>query len=219
MLIRNESSVWADHADVISKAYSGTGALKTDFTRTGKRSTEGAIQDGVNSMTRYFRNNFFDGPRQDAYDLFTGAWTPRKGVQGDKRALFIRLLPYIWLLSITIVFVGLLFPSMLAPLAGEGSKSSHTALIATFATIASVAFYGITQRGLQYVAWPTLNRPEDVMFYEGPGYSSGRHGRMGTANSKLSSAAGYTTARDPNKAVSSRGVKGRRGGDYDEDEK
>jgi hypothetical protein len=27
------STVWADHADVVSKAYSGTGALKTDFTR------------------------------------------------------------------------------------------------------------------------------------------------------------------------------------------
>jgi hypothetical protein len=26
-------NVWADHADVVSKAYSGTGALKTDFTR------------------------------------------------------------------------------------------------------------------------------------------------------------------------------------------
>ena len=26
-------SVWADNADVISKAYSGTGALKTDYTR------------------------------------------------------------------------------------------------------------------------------------------------------------------------------------------
>ena len=36
------------------------------------------------------RNNFFDGSRQDAYDLFTGAWTPRKGVAGDKRALLVR---------------------------------------------------------------------------------------------------------------------------------
>lgn len=28
---------------------------------------------------RYIKNNFLDGPRQDAYDLVTGAWTPRKG--------------------------------------------------------------------------------------------------------------------------------------------
>lgn len=28
-------NVWADHADLLSKQYAGTGALKTDFTRTG----------------------------------------------------------------------------------------------------------------------------------------------------------------------------------------
>ena len=56
--------VWADHADAISKAYSGTGALKTDFTRTGKRSYAGALGDGVNSVMRYLKNNYLDGPRQ-----------------------------------------------------------------------------------------------------------------------------------------------------------
>ena len=56
--------VWADHADTISKAYSGTGALKTDFTRMGKRTKEGAIQDGINSVMRYLKNNFYDGSRQ-----------------------------------------------------------------------------------------------------------------------------------------------------------
>ena len=57
-------TVWADHADDISKAYSGTGALKTDFTRTGKRSRRGLLDDGLNSVMRYLKNNFFDGPRQ-----------------------------------------------------------------------------------------------------------------------------------------------------------
>lgn len=57
-------NVWADNADLISVQYSGTGALKTDFTRTGKRTIQGALQDGVNSMTRYIKNNFSDGFRQ-----------------------------------------------------------------------------------------------------------------------------------------------------------
>jgi len=35
--------VWADNADVMSRRYTGTGALKTDFTRTGKRSIRGII--------------------------------------------------------------------------------------------------------------------------------------------------------------------------------
>jgi hypothetical protein len=66
--------MWADHADVISIAYSGTGALKTDFTRTGKRTYAGALQDLRNSITRYIKNNYLDGKRQDAYDLFLGEY-------------------------------------------------------------------------------------------------------------------------------------------------
>lgn len=45
----------------MSFQYSGTGALKTDYTRTGKRSLKGAIQDGINSLTRYYLNNLRDG--------------------------------------------------------------------------------------------------------------------------------------------------------------
>nr|CAI5836938.1 unnamed protein product [Callosobruchus analis] len=65
-------NVWADNADVISIQYSGTGALKTDFTRTGKRSRVGLLKDGLNSLQRYYKNNLMDGFRQDAIDLFLG---------------------------------------------------------------------------------------------------------------------------------------------------
>lgn len=57
-------NIWADNADAISEQYSGTRALKTDFTRTGKRTVTGALADGVNSLTRYYKNNFTDGFRQ-----------------------------------------------------------------------------------------------------------------------------------------------------------
>ena len=62
--------VWADNADMISLQYSGTGALKTDFTRTGKRTKAGIMQDSSNSMTRYVLNNFADGFRQVILLLF-----------------------------------------------------------------------------------------------------------------------------------------------------
>ena len=58
------NSVWADNADFCSVQYAGTGALKTDFTRTGKRSFLGLMRDGFNSMIRYYKNNFNDGFRQ-----------------------------------------------------------------------------------------------------------------------------------------------------------
>lgn len=69
-------ALWADNADAMSRLYSGTPALKTDFTRTGKRTMAGALQDGKNSLVRYVLNNLDDGRTQDAYDLFLGRYSP-----------------------------------------------------------------------------------------------------------------------------------------------
>ncbi|EEY64702.1 phosphatidylinositide phosphatase SAC1 [Phytophthora infestans T30-4] len=71
-------NAWADNADYVSRMYAGTGALKTDFTRTGRRTIAGALQDGVNSVTRYYLNNFSDGIRQDSFDLLVGNFAPDK---------------------------------------------------------------------------------------------------------------------------------------------
>ncbi|KAF0718026.1 hypothetical protein As57867_001940, partial [Aphanomyces stellatus] len=65
-------NTWADNADAVSIMYAGTGALKTDFTRTGRRTIAGALQDGINSVTRYYLDNFAQGTHQDALDLFVG---------------------------------------------------------------------------------------------------------------------------------------------------
>merc|ERR1719414_627140 len=75
-------NVWADHADMISIQYTGTGALKTDFTRTGKRTKMGLLEDGRRSLIRYYKNNFADGFRQDSLDLFVGnhSVSPTEGV-------------------------------------------------------------------------------------------------------------------------------------------
>ncbi|VDK53497.1 unnamed protein product, partial [Gongylonema pulchrum] len=64
--------VWADNGDECSRQYAGTGALKADYTRFGRRTYLGAWNDCLNAVTRYFRNNFADGYRQDAIDLFLG---------------------------------------------------------------------------------------------------------------------------------------------------
>lgn len=71
-------NLWADHGDHLSLAYSGTGALKSDFVRTGKRSRKGALQDGVNTCKRFYINNFCDGYNQDCHDYFLGSLNPRK---------------------------------------------------------------------------------------------------------------------------------------------
>lgn len=110
-LFRN---VWADNADVVSKSYSGTGALKTDFTRTGKRTRAGALQDLNNSITRYVRNNFMDGPRQDGFDVFLGTYLPSDtsfaNIQlfMDRRPLVIQAIPYIFAASLFMVLIATL---------------------------------------------------------------------------------------------------------------
>jgi hypothetical protein len=114
-LFRN---IWADNADVVSKSYSGTGALKTDFTRTGKRTKAGALQDLSNSITRYAKNNFLDGPKQDAFDLFLGVHLPStknisvNSVFVDRRPVLIQSIPYILAFSVFFVLLGIFTPRL-----------------------------------------------------------------------------------------------------------
>ncbi|KAM0823123.1 hypothetical protein ACQ4PT_071077 [Festuca glaucescens] len=64
--------LWANHGDAISTQYSGTPALKGDFVRYGKRTTQGILNDLWNALARYYLNNFADGTKQDAMDLLQG---------------------------------------------------------------------------------------------------------------------------------------------------
>ena len=73
--------MWANHGDEISRQYAGTGALKSGFTRTGKRTLGGKLDDGYKSLTRYYLNNFRDGRKQDALDLVTGTYRIEKGAR------------------------------------------------------------------------------------------------------------------------------------------
>jgi len=69
-------SIWANNANEMSLLYAGTGALKVDFTKTGKRTLRGMFNDGVNSCMRYYINNFLDGPKQDSIDIMLGYYRP-----------------------------------------------------------------------------------------------------------------------------------------------
>eukprot|EP00003_Mantamonas_plastica_P019929 TRINITY_DN322_c0_g1_i4.p1 TRINITY_DN322_c0_g1~~TRINITY_DN322_c0_g1_i4.p1 ORF type:complete len:622 (+),score=179.64 TRINITY_DN322_c0_g1_i4:57-1868(+) len=92
-------NVWADNADACSIQYSGTPALKTDFTRTGKRTIAGALQDGKNSLMRYFLNNYYDGFRQDSLDYVAGSVTP-----ADVKEPFVGVGRYQGMAPMTVVF-------------------------------------------------------------------------------------------------------------------
>jgi hypothetical protein len=179
-LFRN---VWADNADVVSKSYSGTGALKTDFTRTGNRTKKGAFNDFTNSSTRYFRNNFGDGPRQDAFDLFLGAYQPNMSSTAamfvDKRPLVIQSIPYVLLGSVFLVFVGsftrrdptsLVWPFRLVMIAALVVLAASGHFIFTHGPLYVSFFHPSllenTAKDVQ-VNWPKLNpRPWGTEAYE-----------------------------------------------------
>ncbi len=74
---------WRNNANTMSVLYSGTPALKTRLGYLGK------LQDGVNSVTRFVLNNFFDGNKQDAIDLFLGNYKVNEQTGAQER-LFAR---------------------------------------------------------------------------------------------------------------------------------
>lgn len=172
-------NVWADHADTISKAYSGTGALKTDFTRTGTRTKAGLLQDGYNSVMRYVKNNFFDGDRQDAYDLITGAWVARRGAippLSDTRPLLHRSMPYVFLFALAMILAALTLPR-------SSDWSIASFLLLWFVLLAGSGAF-MWGNGTHYVAWPRLNPPHAILNYSGNGFRTKQRGR-GMSISKL----------------------------------
>jgi synaptojanin len=63
---------WANNGDALSKAYTGTGAMKSSYTRKGKHTFAGLLDDGIKSVTRMYVNTFQDQDNQEAIDLFLG---------------------------------------------------------------------------------------------------------------------------------------------------
>ncbi|KAF7310606.1 SAC domain-containing protein [Mycena chlorophos] len=166
--------MWADHADAIAQAYGGSGALKSDFTRTSKRTKKGVLEDGVKSVLRYLKNNFFDGARQDGFDLIVGNWVPRKNpatsmfLVSDARPLITRAMPVAVSFSLFMICAGLTLP-----------RSSDYSLFYYFfiwLTLLTGALIFIVIHGIDYVSWPRLLPSTEYIYYNGPGFRSARHG-------------------------------------------
>ena len=147
---------WADNADAVSCAYSGTGALKTDFTRTGNRTKKGALNDLINSIIRYYKNNYSDGARQDSYDLFLGGFRPYRDATlspfTDRRPHYVQLLPYLLGTSFLVFFALILFPQ------GSVSDWKNLFLIGTALIVNVLSFRYLNRNGYQFVNWPKLSQ-------------------------------------------------------------
>ncbi|PAA66959.1 hypothetical protein BOX15_Mlig027473g1 [Macrostomum lignano] len=147
-------NVWADNADTLAQQYTGTGALKADFTRTGKRTKYGALMDGYNSMVRYAKNNFTDGFRQDAIDLFLGNYQPEPGaaspfeVAAESASLMKRALPAAALIGLALLVMRILLPA---------ERWTDTALhCLIFIGLIALSLFGIVRHGDEFVDRPRL---------------------------------------------------------------
>ena len=164
-LFRN---MWADNADVVSNSYSGTGALKTDYTRTGNRTKAGMAQDLNHSITRYVRNNFLDGHRQDGFDVFLGTYLPSTSGVGssltfqDRRPLLVQAVPYVLAASMFIILV-----SLLTRRPPESAIWPLRFFVLICLAIAGWSAQFIMSNGMLYVNWPKLNTP----LFAAEGYS------------------------------------------------
>ncbi|CAH1393023.1 unnamed protein product [Nezara viridula] len=147
--------LWSDHADLISIQYSGTGALKTDYTRTGKRTKSGIIRDGINSLVRYYKNNFQHGFRKDALDLWLGHYrvSSEEGIVirsplDVKREFKYTAFPLILLVAIAMFFANLVTPS-------EYTTGTLLSLI-FWCSMVSATLIAIFYNGSEYVDCPRL---------------------------------------------------------------
>lgn len=66
------NELWADNGDILSRIYAGTGALKSSFTRNGKLTMFGMVDDLYKSANRFIVSNFQDKGRQEGIDLLLG---------------------------------------------------------------------------------------------------------------------------------------------------
>lgn len=134
-------AMWANNADAISMGYAGTPALKTDFTRTGKNTLKGKINDGINSIVRYYKNNLTDGAKQDSIDLLVGLYkadpagpspfAPRAG----QESLATNITKAFVLMTVIFSMLLLLSPTL------HNSNSLTTHLLISFGVTTLAVFY------------------------------------------------------------------------------
>ena len=166
--------------------------------------------------------------QQDAFDLITGTWVPRKGPSSalflitDNRPLIIRSVrlfllqlssslanghvvntqvPYALSFALFMILAGLTLPrssgsslpsislTTIAPDHHVSDYSLFYYFIFWFMIFASALTF-IFLYGIDYVAWPRLLPPTDVIHYSGPGFRSAHKGKgLGVDVGKLKAGA------------------------------
>lgn len=180
---------WADNADALAMAYVGTPALKTDFTRTGKRTLRGALKDAYHSSYRYLLGNFTDAFRQDSFDLFLVNYRcdldenkRREDVAGGERgsggrsslALGYRI---VWQLKVFALLLAFSMLMIFATLFGDRAPMARFVHVMIWVAVSAGTGKVVLLHGPQFVVRPQLC-PEPVQHGSG-GKKADQQGRPG----------------------------------------
>lgn len=119
------------------------------------------MNDLINSLTRYAKNNFMDGSRQDGIDLILGMYTVEAGPCASPFELQVawplRVVPTALASSLVLFFVILFFPSLLLPDSASSSASNtFILLLSFFFTVVVFCWRYVLQHGMRFINWPRL---------------------------------------------------------------
>lgn len=115
------------------------------------------MKDLQNSITRYVKNNFLDGTRQDSFDLFLGNYQVDKSsiVRSpftENKALRIRVVPYILLFALFMLLLNIFKPGY----SGFKSVTSYILLLIFWVSVLISGVRFALKHGDEFVQWPRL---------------------------------------------------------------
>ncbi|KAG6883357.1 hypothetical protein C0992_008940, partial [Termitomyces sp. T32_za158] len=131
----------------------------------------------------------------DAFDLMTGTWIPRKNPQSamflvtDTRPLITRSVPAIASFSVFMICAGLTLPrtsgsflpvfNVCRTIIGRCLDTDYSLFyyFMLWFSLLTAALMFMFVHGIDYVSWPRLIPLTDVIYYNGPGFRSGNHGK------------------------------------------
>lgn len=117
------------------------------------------MKDLQNSITRYVKNNFLDGNRQDSFDLFLGkyhlehdqsAYVHNPFVSG--KPLRVRVVPYILLFALFMLVLNVIRPSY----SGFKTFTSYFLLLLFWVSVLISGIRFAIKHGDEFVQWPHL---------------------------------------------------------------
>jgi len=136
---------WTSNANAVSVLYSGTPAMKTDFTATGQRTVKGSLDDGYFGVKRWFLGNFYDSRDQDFIDFSLGKIKPKRNTF---ETIHHSGLNSIWVLLLIVILTFFFLGGLIDGYLHDHSVTIHYKLLGGIAGTGLVLFLARKMKGV-----------------------------------------------------------------------